>query len=206
MEHVLKIYIRWDCMHFRNIKQPECCAGSSFSVIFSPRHVIVNVIVKLLSWVCLASCTMKLKTFFFYFFFFSFSGLYSSREYLGGTISYKCCWIWMFYYFVFWQNYKKISPRWMPMFHLYEPIWHPDIPAMVWKVGKNQSSGDLSPENLAQYVVQSGSLLYTKFSHSFPSNLKHIRNWLHGLLENVVWINTFLIWFVWLYIARIVII
>lgn len=67
MEHVLKIYIPWDCMHFRNIKQPECCAGSSFSVVFPPRHVIVNVIVKFLSWVCLASCTMKLKIFFFFF-------------------------------------------------------------------------------------------------------------------------------------------
>lgn len=87
------------------------------------------------------------------------------------------------------------------------PIWQPDIPEIVWKGGKK--SGLKKSEflrNLAQYAVQSVCLLSTKFSHCFPSNIRHIRNWLHGLLENVVWINTFVIWFVWLYIVSTVII
>lgn len=74
------------------------------------------------------------------------------------------------------------------------PIWQPDIPEMVWKGWKKSGlkrSGLL--KNLAQYAAQSVCLLCTRFSHCFPSNFRHIRNWLHGLLENVAWINTFVI-------------
>lgn len=71
-------------------------------------------------------------------------------------------------------------------------IWQPDIPEMVWKGGKKKSlkRSDLL-KNLAQYAVQSVCLLCTNFSHCFASNFRHIRNWLRGLLENVVWINIF---------------
>lgn len=74
------------------------------------------------------------------------------------------------------------SPRQIPVSPLL-PIWHPDILVMVWKGGKNQAWTDLSPLKIwLNIVVQSGSLLYTKFSHSFTSNLRHIMNW-------VIWLT-----------------
>lgn len=136
---------------------------------------------KFLSWVCLAYCTMKLKAHFPIF-----SVRWKSREGLGGTVSCKCCWIWIFYYLVCWQNYEKISPDgWLcfiSTIHVASRLTCNGLER--WKKSGFRRSKPL--EKLAQYVVQSSSSLHTEFPHLLPSNIKHIRNWLHGLWENVV--------------------
>lgn len=104
-----------------------------------------------------------------------------SRESLGGTVSCTGCWIWMFYYLLFWQNYEKTSPRQLPMFHLCHPS---GIQTYLQWSGKVENPPVLKRseplKNLAQYVVQSGSLLCTKLSCSSfkPQTYKESVTWL----------------------------
>lgn len=132
MENVLAMYVPWDRTHLGNIKQAEGCAGSPLPVISSPRRALV----KFLSCICLTSRATKLKT---HFALFSFSSLYRLQRKFGRNRQLHRLLNLDVLLFVVLAKLWENLPQTVAYVSSLPPIWHPDIPAMVWKGGKPPS-------------------------------------------------------------------